>query len=553
MVAELVLTGGAVYTVDSARRWAEAVAVQSGRIIAVGTEAEIRPLIGPRTRVVELGGRMVLPGFQDAHLHPALGGRADAQCPLDGAADGQAYLTLVARYAAEHPEASWIVGRGWAMDVFPGGTPDKASLDAVVPGRPVFLKNRDGHLAWVNSAALKASGVGRGTLDPSDGRIERDAGGEPSGTLHEGAMALVERHIPPATQAEWEEAIGRAQAHLHSQGITAWQDAAVTPQMLAAYRALAGRGELTARVIAALTWDRERGEAQVTDLLARRSWGTLGRLRATTVKIFQDGLLGNRTAALLEPYCDASDRSSTERGISLIEAEALKRYVTRLDREGFQVHVHAIGDRATREALDAFETARRANGRHDLRHHIAHAILVDQADVPRFKALDVTATVQPFWAFDSRHRQALTRPALGPARTERLYPFQSLRRAGASIAFGSDWPVSTASPLLAIEVAVTRVDPDDRRGAPFLSYERLDMPEAIAASTIGSAYVNHLDHETGIIEAGKLADLIVLDRNLFDADGGPIGEARVLLTLIEGVVVHADSSAGWLPASLGVT
>jgi len=538
--ADLVLTGGAVYTVDAARRWADAVAVRAGRIAAVGTAAEIRDLVGPRTRALELEGRLVLPGFQDAHLHVPSGGLYQLRCELHGTTDRRAYLELVRRYADEHPEAEWILGGGWSMDSFPEGVPHRSDLDATVSGRPVFLRNRDGHTAWVNTRALELAGITRATADPPDGRIERDAGGEPSGALHEGAMHLVERLAPETTQAEWEQSILLAQAHLHALGITTCQDATVEPETLAAYRALAERGELTMRVEGNLRWTRERGDEQIADMVERRAQGSAGRLRIRGAKIFQDGVMENFTAAMLEPYIGKDTA-----GISMHDPEELRRMVTLLDAEGFQVHIHTIGDRAVRESLDAFEAAQRTNGRRDARHHLAHVQVIHPDDIPRFRELGVVASAQPYWAVKSGYIQELTLPFVSEETASRIYPFGSLRRAGAPIAFGSDWTVSTANPLLEIEVAVTRVSPQDRGAEPFLPEERLDLPTAIAAFTIGSAYVNHLDRETGSIEPGKLADLAVLDRNVFDLGAGPIGDARVVLTLVEGEAVYADPESDW--------
>ncbi len=533
--ADLVLTGGAVYTVDAARRWAEAVAVREGRIGAVGAAREVAELIGPRTRVLELEGRMVLPGFQDAHLHPSTGGLAQLRCKLHDASDRRSYLELVRRYAEERPELEWIVGGGWSMDAFPGGNPRREDLDALVPDRPVFLTSRDVHSAWVNSRALDLAGITRAKSDPPDGRIERDEAGEPIGTLHEGAMGLVRRLLPATTGAEWEAGVAVAQAHLHSLGITACQDAKVTAESLTAYRALAERGKLTMRVEGNLSWERDRGEEQLADLVEQRAQGSLGRLRLRGAKIFQDGVIENFTAAMLEPYVGKETS-----GISMHEPEDLRRIVTLLDAEGFQVHIHAIGNRAVRESLDAIESARRANGRRDARHHLAHIQVVHPDDVPRFRELGVVANVSPYWAVRSGYIEDLTLPFVSEETARQIYPFGSLHRAGATLAFGSDWTVLTANPLLEIEVAVTRVSPQDRGAEPFLPEERLDLPTALAAFTIGSAYVNHLETETGSIEPGKLADLAVLDRNVFDPGAGPIGDARVVLTLVEGEAVYAD-------------
>ena len=537
--ADLVLTGGPVYTVDAARRWAEAVAVRGGRILAVGTARDVAEHAGPRTRVLELDGRLVLPGFQDAHLHPPSGGLYQLRCELHGTINRREYLELVRRYAAEHPGAEWILGGGWSMDSFPGGVPHRDDLDAIVPGRPIFLTSRDGHTAWVNARALEVAGITRATPDPPDGRIERDAAGEPSGAVHEGAMSLVDRLVPETTQAEWEQAILLAQSHLHALGITAVQDATVEPETLAAYRALAERGGLTMRVEGNLRWTRDRGDEQIADMVEQRAQGSAGRLRVRGAKIFQDGVMENFTAAMLEPYT-GKDTS----GISMHEPDELARMVTLLDAEGFQVHIHAIGDRAVRESLDAIEAAGRANGRRDARHHLAHIEVIHPDDIPRFRELGVVANAQPYWAVKSGYIEELTLPFVSEETARWIYPFGSLHRAGAPLAFGSDWTVSTANPLLEIEVAVTRVSPLDRDAEPFLPEERLDLPTAIAAFTIGSAYVNHLDSETGSIEPGKLADLAVLDRNVFDPGVADGAGARVVLTLVEGKAVYAEPGLG---------
>ncbi|MEO8289865.1 MAG: amidohydrolase family protein, partial [Gaiellaceae bacterium] len=340
--ADLLLTGGAVHTVSHGR--AEAVAVRDGRIAAVGSARDLAGVSA--ARVIELDGRTVLPGFQDAHLHPPHGGLLAIECDLHEASSVQECLDTIARYVAEHPEREWISGSGWSMDSFPGGTPDKESLDAVVPDRPVFVTNRDGHGAWVNSKALELAGIDATTPDPPGARIERGSAGEPSGTLHEGAMRAVEELVPETTDAEWQEAILHAQAQLHALGITAWQDATVVPATLRAYRAVAERGALTMRAEGNLLWDRTRGDEQIDELLELREQAHVGRLRIRGAKIFQDGVLENFTGALLEPYVGTDNR-----GIGMHEPEELNRIVTLLDGHGFQVHLHAIGDRAVRESL----------------------------------------------------------------------------------------------------------------------------------------------------------------------------------------------------------
>ena len=544
--ADLVLTGGPIHTVDAARTTARALAVREGRIVAVTRdERRVRDLIGPLTRVIELWGRAVTPGFGDAHIHPIMGGLARLRCELHDARGRDTYLAIVQAYAKRHPDATWISGGGWSMDDFPGGTPLRGDLDAIVPDRPVFLSNRDGHGAWVNGRALELAGITSATADPSDGRIERDATGDPSGTLHEGAMEMVRAVMPRDTAADLEAGLLDAQRWLHGLGITQWQDAWVAPEHQAAYEAVAGRGELTARVVGALWWERDGGLDQIETLLERRGHGATGRFRPTSVKIMQDGVLENFTGAVLEPYLDRDGRPTDNRGISFVPPDRLKEAVTRLDAEGFQVHFHAIGERAVREALDAVEAARSANGPTDTRPHISHIQVIHPIDVPRFAALGVAANAQPYWAVLDGQMENLTIPFLGPERSGWQYPFRSLRRAGAVLAGGSDWSVSTPNPLLEIEVMVERVSEGNRgRRPPFLPDERLDPIDALAAFTIGSAWVNHLEAETGTLEVGKAADLVVLDRDILDPAAGPIGDARVLGTWIEGHAVFEDPALG---------
>ncbi|WP_406010901.1 amidohydrolase [Streptomyces sp. NBC_00637] len=546
--AELVLTGGPVHTVDPARSRATAVAVRDGRITAVGHD-EVHALIGPDTEVVDLAGKLLLPGFQDAHVHPQGAGLELGMCHLADTVDPDEYLRRVRTYADRHPDAEWITGGGWSLEAFPGGAPTAAALDAVVPDRPVFLPNRDHHGAWVNTRALERAGIDAHTPDPADGRIERDADGRPTGMLQEGAVHLVGRLVPEPTPEEQLTALLRAQAVLHAYGVTAWQDAIVgayanMTDPAPSYRTALDRGLLTARVVGALWWDRERGAEQIPELVARREELSGGRFRAGAVKIMQDGIAENHTAAMLDPYLTGCGCASATSGISFVEPGELKKYVTELDALGFQVHFHALGDRAVREALDAVEAARTANGTLDTRHHLAHLQVVHPHDVRRFRALGATANLQMLWAAHEPQMDELTLPFLGPERGARQYPFGDLLRAGATLAAGSDWPVSSPDPLQAIHVAVNRVSPDAPEGTPrFLPGQRLDLGTALAAYTAGSAHVNHLDHLTGSITVGKAADLVVLDRDPFTGPPEEIAATRVLETFVDGKRVHAAPDA----------
>jgi predicted amidohydrolase YtcJ len=543
--ADLVLRGGRIATMDPARSWASALAVREGRILAVGPDRFVGDHIGPGTRVIDLRGRTVTPGFQDAHVHPVHGGLTMLRCDVHDARGRDAVLETIAEYARTHPDEAWISGGGWYMADFPGGTPRREDLDRVIPDRPAFLRNRDGHGAWVNSKALELAGVTAATADPADGRIERDADGSPTGTLHEGAMDLVDQYLPDDTPADMEEALRIGQRYLHSLGITAWQDAIVRPQPEeAAYVALASRGELTARVIGALWWERSRGGEQIEEFVERRQTTSIGRYQATSVKLMMDGVLENFTGAMLEPYGDGKGGTTDNRGLLQIEPDGLASWVPELDALGFQPHFHAIGDRAVRASLDAVEAARRANGPSDTRPHIAHIQVIHPDDIGRFRTLDVAANAQPYWACHEDQMDVLTIPFLGD-RWEWQYPFRSLRAAGAVLVMGSDWSVSTPNPLLEIEIAVERIADISRGEAePLLPDERIDLIDGLAAFTNGSAYVNHLDAETGTLETGKLADLAVLDRDLFDRGAGAIGEARVVGTFVEGVAVFEDAELG---------
>ena len=557
----LLFTGGAVYTPDATGRrlvpaggaeasknGGAAVAVRGGRVVAVGAhgDRDVRDAAGPGCEVVDLNGRALLPGFQDAHAHPAFAGLTMMRCNLIGAQSLDEALARIARYIAGHPDAEWIAGSGWRMEWFASGTPSRQLLDQHTGGRPAFLVNRDVHGAWANTRALELAGIGPGTPDPPDGRIEREADGGPQGTLHEGAATLVGRHVPAASLEEKVQGLLLAQQHLHARGITAWQDAIVgdylgNPDPLPAYLAAAQAGKLTARVRGALWWDRHRGGDQFDELLARREEGQAGRFTAGTVKIMQDGVAENFTAGMIEEYLDSCGCQAGERGLSYVPPDVLREQVTRLDAAGFQVHLHAIGDRAVREALDAVQAARTANGPSGGRHHIAHLQVMHPADVPRFAALGVTANIQALWAAHEPQMDELTIPFLGPERAERQYLFGDLLRSGARLAAGSDWAVSSANPMRAVHVAVNRSLPGavGAEAEPFLPAQGLELAEALAAYTAGSAYVNHLDGDggTGAIEPGMLADLVVLERDPFAHPPGDLGSTRVLATYVQGDAV----------------
>jgi len=536
---ELLFRNGAVFDGLHHHR-GRAVAVSHGRIVQVVPEEQARTFTGSATTVVDLAGGLLAPGFQDAHVHPIQGGLERIRCDLTELSTVEEYVEAVAAYARRNPDLPWVTGGGWAMPTFGPAGPRAAQLDAVVPDRPVFLPNRDHHGAWVNSLALRIAGVDRHAPDPSDGRLERDSDGEPTGLLHEGAMTLVQRLLPTPSNQESYRALMVAQEYLHSVGVTAWQDAILgdyagmddpSPTYLDAIE----RGTLTARVRGALWWERDRGLEQVPELVERRRAQTRGRLDAGSVKVMQDGVAENYTAAMTLPYRDGRGGHTSNTGLSFVDPALLRAAVARLDAEGFQVHVHAIGDRAVRESLDAFEGTHR-----DRRHHIAHLQVVHPDDRPRFAALGVAATMQPLWAVYDEQMADLTLPYLDEQQSRWQYPFADLARSGAPLAAGSDWPVSSPDPLQGIHVAVNRRAYDDPGPAgtePFLPEQALDVTQAFAAYTSGSARVNHLDR-TGRVAPGMLADLVVLDRDPFGTPPEEIGAASVRATYVDGQPVH---------------
>ncbi|MET7419744.1 amidohydrolase [Dactylosporangium sp. NPDC005555] len=517
----------------------EAVAVRDGQIVAVGSRpAVLSELSGSAFDVVDLDGRALVPGLQDAHIHPVSGALERLRCDLTPWHTKADYLAAVAAY----PGDGWITGGGWSMAAFPGGLPHREDLDTVAPSRPVFLPNRDHHSAWVNSRALLIAGIDRDTPDPADGRIERDPAGEPTGVLHEGAMDLITGLLPADTAADYDRALAEAQRYLFSLGITGWQDAIVgayagARDQFDTYVSADAAGTLRARVTGALWWDRAGDASQIGFFEDRRSRASHGRFRATAVKIMQDGVAENFTAAMIDPYIG----QGVHCGHSNVDPAHLARYVALLDAAGFGVHFHAIGDRAVRECLDAVAGLTRPSG---ARHHLAHLQVVDPADVPRFAALNVTANIQALWATHHEQNDTLCVPFFGPERAARQYPFGSIARAGGRLAAGSDWPVTTPDPWWAIHVAVNRTEPPVSAEAdwptsqvPMLPHEALSLEQTLTAYTIGSAYVSGTDDQTGSITVGKAADLVVLDRDPFEPDTR-LYETTADLVFIDGVLVH---------------
>jgi hypothetical protein len=535
--ADLLLINGGIYTVDAERRRAEAAAVRDGLFVALGSNDEVEPLRGPDTRVIDLSGRLALPGFHDAHVHPVMGGYALLGCNLEGLAPVEAIIEAVTACAAEGPadDTSWLEGHAFNLALFGQDGPHKSLLDAIDTERPILLGSSDGHNAWVNSKALELAGITADTPDPALGVIERDADGSPSGTLRETAMELVRAAMPAPTLASNTEALRAGLEHLNSLGVTSFIDAWVGRDEYEAYRAVDRAGDLSARVVTSLTFEsgfaRHYGE-EFDQVLESRHEYESERIDHGSIKLFLDGVLEGETAAVLEPYIGLHHS-----GELILEPEALNAAVTRFDAMGLQVHMHAIGDRAVRAGLDAIAAARQANGPSDNRHHISHLQMIHVDDIERFAALDTAANFQALWAYPDDWIMELNLPVLGEERVQGMYPIASVARAGGRIVGGSDWNVSSANPLDAIETAVRRQDAFAEGGPVLNERERVSLAQMIDAYTINAAWLMHHEEQTGSIEIGKRADLVILDRDVFAVPAAQINEARVVETLLDGETV----------------
>jgi len=544
-LADIVIKNARVYTMDAARRWQQSVAVKADRIIYVGTDDGAAKHIGPGTRVIDAHGGMVMPGMFDCHIHLADGGVHLNECNLDDCKTGSEVLKRVKDYAASKPDLEWIRGAGWSLPLFKDGNPSKKDLDEIISDRPVFLESQDYHSGWANSAALARAGITHDTRDPEGGRIERDEKGEPTGTLRETAMHIIQKLIPERSRQDYAAGLRRGQELANRLGITSIQDAWVNMELLTAYDDLNREGNLKVRVNTAWKIDPEKDFGpQVHRMRGLRDRYSRDMVSFSSAKLFADGVIEAHTAALIEPYIGIDDKMESDE--LNFPGEKMREIVALLEKSGFQVHVHAIGDRAVRTTLDAFQHCRESSDAGlALRHHIAHLELIDSKDIPRFRELGVTATVQPFWCHRDKYVEELTEPVLGPERSRDIYPLGALYRSGARLAGGSDWPVSSLNPFDAMEVAVRRAPPGEAGAESWLPHQKVALQACLEAYTINGAFVNHCEDRRGSIEEGKDADLILLDRDLFASSPETIHETRVLMTLVGGRIVHQDG--GLLP------
>lgn len=541
--ADLVLLNGVVHTMADEQPRASAVAVRDGGILYVGTDDEARAYSGEATRIVDLDGRMLLPGFHDTHAHVLAGGLSLEGCNLQDERDREILLAMLeeCRERLDYGEDEWVIGSRWALAAFPDGNPRKEWLDQAFGSRPAYFVDAFGHSAWVSTRALEIGGIDADTPDPPQGLIERDPEtGEPTGTLRDAAMDLVAAHIPEDGAEAVEAGILRGLAEAARFGITAYIEPGLDARQARLYADLDRRGLLSARVQASLSpesWHAAQIGPGLDALLADRDALSGERFSADSVKVYIDGVIETKTSYMLDPYSDGSNFPP------FYEPGALAALYERLHAAGIRIHTHAIGDGAIRLALDAYEHARDAAGPLDNRHHVVHLQLVDEADIPRFGELGVAAGFQGLWAYPDDYIDVAI-PLVGEERVQKFYPVASVLETGGLIVGGSDWDVSSLNPLDAIETLVRRQDPWADEGPVLGSGEQLTLDAALAAYTVNAAWLMGLDSSTGTIEPGRRADLAVLDRDLFAIPETEINEARVEMTFVDGEQVYPAENPG---------
>jgi predicted amidohydrolase YtcJ len=533
--ADTIIVNAKVYTVDAAKPWAEAVAVRDGRIVAVGSDREIARHKTKTTNVIDAGGRLVLPGIADSHVHFVSGSSNLAVIDLAGAKTVDEVRSRILAYVQANPQAAWIQGRGWMYPVFPGNMPHRKILDEIVADRPAFMRCADGHSSWVNSRALALAGIDRRTKDPEDGRIVRDANGEPTGALLESASDLVAKLIPERTAEERLAAIRQGLKEAARVGVVRVHGLGGEFEDLGLFERLYKEEALTVRMTVAM-WveapgptDKDWRAYEDARTRCHDAW-----LAVDGVKLMLDGVIDSGTGAMLDPY----EGQKENRGKLFWRPEDYIRAVTAFNARGIQVSTHSIGDAAIRLSLDAYETGQRAAGAADVRNTIEHAENIAASDIARFGQLGVIGSFQPLHANPDPAWIGGWIKNAGPEREERAFAWKAVLDGGGRLAFGSDWPVVTISPWPGIQVAVTRQDLEGRPEGGWLPQYKVSLADAVCAYTRGGAYVMHREKEEGSIEAGKLADLIMLSQDIFAIDPHRIAATKVLLTMVGGRIVY---------------
>lgn len=538
---DLVLKNGSIYTVDKDLSWAQAMAIAQDKIVFVGTNADIEPFIESGTEVIDLNGKMVLPGFVDAHAHPSHAMDLVGNISLYSQDSLEKYKRVISEFVVSHPDTDTYRGSGWNDALFPNRGPSKEILDAIASNQPIALVSYDGHSLWVNSVVLERAQITKDTPDPDGGVIERDpVSGEPNGTLRETASKLVEHVIPDYSIKERKNALLAYQEMANKAGITLCHDAMLDVQSIAAFKELEAEGHLNMRFRGAINMEPDRGTQEQLDmLLDERVNNKHPYFQTNTAKIFVDGVVEGGTAYLLEPY----EHKPGFRGESIWNPDSLKNISAVLDKEDFQNHYHVIGDAATRVTLDALEYAQKNNKERDSRHLITHLQLVAPEDIRRFKPLGVIGVPQPFWFKVDEYYWQLALPYLGKERADMQYPMQSFLDAGVMMASASDFPVTIPfDPLIGIEIGITRSEIGIIQDEILRPEESANLADMLASFTLNGAYANFLENETGSLVAGKQADIVILDQNLFDLPPSNIAKTNVLLTVVDGKQVYRDQT-----------
>jgi predicted amidohydrolase YtcJ len=548
--ADVIITNARVYTVNHAQPWAEAIAIRNQHIVAVGSAKQIAAWRGPKTKAIDAQGRLVLPGFFDSHIHFMEGALSLEKVNVDETKNVAEIQKMVKDFAAAHPRAPWVLGRGWSYSEFPGGLPDKRDLDEIVPDRPVYVEGYDGHTGWANSKALELSGITKTTPNPPNGEIVRDPKtGDATGALKEEAANIVVRHLPKPTREERAAALAKAIAWANSVGLTrvvgCGNDTADTSDylFLDLLRTMQKQGKLTLRFYESY-YVRPEG-------LGPEDWKAIARYRKeypasddwlsfSAAKFFLDGVIESHTAAMLEPYSDDPKQIGSLRW----DVTKYRDTVQALDRQGIQIFTHAIGDKAVRTALDAYQSAAFANHTNDARHRIEHIETVSAEDIPRFGHLGVIASMQPLHSYPDEDTLDVWLKSAGPERGSRAWAMQSIAKAGGTLAFGSDWPVVTLNPWYGVQNAVTRQTRDGKPAGGFVPHERLTLEQAIEGYTLGAAKGARRERTEGSIAAGKLADIIMLSRDLFKIEPAEIYKTEVMMTMVGGKIVYQKKLGG---------
>ncbi len=545
--ADVILVNARIYTVNPQQPWADAIAVRGGQILAVGDKTKIEAYRGKATKVIDAQGRLVLPGFTDCHIHFMDGSLGLTHVDLNGAASIAEIQKRVQAYAAAHPSEPWVTGMGWTYPTFgPTALPDKKILDEVIADRPVYLVAFDGHSSWANSKALAMAGIDRNTPDPPNGKIVRDQKGDATGALQEAAGDLVGAKVPKPSRQERLDALRKGIHEANKAGLVRVHSAGQDFEYLDLYNELRKRGELTLRFYIAYFLNPPGLTPEINKQIedARRAYND-NWISGGVVKTMLDGVVEAHTAAMLAPYTDDSSQS----GKLFWDPDQYKATVADLDARGLQIFTHAIGDKAVRLALDAYQEAAEVNKTKDARPRIEHIETINAQDIDRFGKLGVVASMQPLHSYPDEDTLGIWARNIGPERATRPWVWRSIEQKGGVLAFGSDWPVVTLNPWRGVQTAVTRQTEGGEPVGGFVPQQRLSLEDTIRAYTLGAAFAGRREKTEGSLEPGKLADFIVLDRDLFKIEPSEIGKTEVLLTVVGGRVVY--ESPNWTHTAAG--